>query len=82
MEVEGLDRYKPLNPYNYTDDQLGEKKVALYNASIAFPTVPPLYAEWCYDVVMNTPRNELDAMMERIRQSEGKKVSDKENKQE
>ena len=36
MEVNGLERTKHANVFNYTEDQLAEKKLALHNLSIIY----------------------------------------------
>jgi hypothetical protein len=51
MEVNGLERIKHTNVFNYTDDQLAEKKLALHNLSIIYPDVNKYYAELVYDTI-------------------------------
>jgi hypothetical protein len=45
LEVEGLERKQHENPFNYTDDQLQEKQLALKTMKDLYPDVPPFYAE-------------------------------------
>ena len=67
--VEGVERHKEDNPYKYTEDQLAEKEIAVRNACLAYPDVPRLWVGWAYDVVTNTPLEELKEMMDKIDKS-------------
>ena len=65
MEVNGLERIKHANVFNYTEDQLAEKKLALHNLSIIYPDVNKYYAELVYDMCMNTSQEEIDILKEK-----------------
>jgi hypothetical protein len=47
MEVPGFERKKHENFFNYTDDQLLEKQLALKTMKELWPDVPTYYAELC-----------------------------------
>lgn len=65
MEVNGLERTKHANVFNYTEDQLAEKKLALHNLSIIYPDVNKYYAELVYDMCINTSQEEIDILKEK-----------------
>ena len=66
LEVEGIERHKQENPFNYTDDQLAEKKLALHNMKIIYPDVNPFYAEMVYDMVKNTDEAKIELLKQKI----------------
>ena len=66
MEVPGFERKKHDNPYNYTEDQLMEKQLALKTMKELWPDVPTYYAELVYDMCKNKTQEELDAIKEKV----------------
>jgi len=66
MEIEGLERKKADNPYNYTEEQQQEKLIALKTMKDIYPDVNPYYAEIIYDLCKNSSQEEIDKMKERI----------------
>jgi len=66
MEVPGLERKKHDNPYNYSDDQLAEKRLALKTMHELYPDVSPYYAELVYDMCKNKTQEEIDAIKEKV----------------
>jgi hypothetical protein len=66
MEVEGLERKKQDNPFNYTEDQLAEKKLALHNMKIIYPDVNEFYAEMVYDMCKNTDEAKIELLKQKI----------------
>ena len=66
IDVSGIERYKPPNPYNYTDDQLADKALAMAKMKIIYPTVDAYYAEMVYDMCVNTKKEELDEIKKRV----------------
>jgi len=66
MEVAGFERKKHDNPYNYTDDQLLEKQVALKTMKELYPDVPTYYAELVYDMCKNKTQEEIDEIKEKV----------------
>tara|TARA_R110001599_G_scaffold220152_1_gene418487 strand:- start:1726 stop:1965 length:240 start_codon:yes stop_codon:yes gene_type:complete len=66
MEIEGLERKKHENPYNYTDDQLLEKKLALKTIRELYPDVSPYYSELVYDLCKNSTQEEIDKIKEKV----------------
>jgi len=59
MEVPGFQRKKHDNPFNYTDDQLAEKQLALKTMKELWPDVPTYYAEIVYDMCKNKHKKKL-----------------------
>lgn len=66
MEVPGFERKKHENPYQYTDDQLMEKQLALKTMKELWPDVPTYYAELVYDMCKNKTQEEIDAIKEKV----------------
>ena len=66
MEVPGFERKKHENPFNYTDDQLMEKQLALKTMKELYPDVPTYYAELVYDMCKNKTQEEIDAIKEKV----------------
>ena len=64
--VDDLPRHAPSNPFAYTEAQLAEKKRTLEELGRLYPDVNPLWREWVYDLCVNTPEDELEAMKARI----------------
>jgi hypothetical protein len=62
MEVEGLERIKTINHYNYTDEQLAEKELCLKQLAIIYPTVNRYYAELVYDMCKNTSDEQMEIL--------------------
>jgi len=66
IAVPGLERKKDENPFNYTDDQKDEKRLALIRMKELYPGVPTLYADWVYDLCVNTPEAQLKEIMKKV----------------
>jgi len=66
MDISGIPRYQAPNPYNYTDDQLADKALAMAKLKIIYPTVDAYYAEMVYDMCVNTKKEELDEIKKRV----------------
>ena len=66
IAVPGYERTKNDNHFGYTEDQLGEKKLAIKTMMELYPGVPYTHAEWVYDLCKNTPQKELDEIMGRV----------------
>ena len=66
MEVPGFERKKHDNPFNYTDDQLAEKQLALKTMKELWPDVPTYYAELVYDMCKNKTQEEIDKIKEKV----------------
>ena len=60
MEVEGYERKAHENHFNYTDDQLMEKQLALKNMAELWPNVPAFYREMVYDMCKNSSPEEIE----------------------
>jgi len=81
MEVPGFERKKHENFYNYTDDQLMEKQLALKTMKELYPDVPTYYAELVYDMCKNKTQEEIDAIKEKVENEpfkySGKEINEK-----
>lgn len=66
MDVPGLQRKAPENPFKYTEDDQTEKRLALKKMQEAWPDVSPLYAEWVYDLCKNTTPERMAEIIKRI----------------
>lgn len=66
INVPGYERIKHPNHFNYTDDELGQKKLAIKTMLELYPGVNPLHAEWVYDLCKNSSQEEIDKMKEKI----------------
>ena len=66
MEVPGFERKKHENPFNYTDDELAEKQLALKTMKELYPDVPTYYAELVYDMCKNKTQEEIDKIKEKV----------------
>jgi archaellum component FlaC len=66
MDVKEFPRKKHENHFNYTDDQLAEKKLALEKLKIIYKEVPEYYAELVYDLCANTDPEKIEAIKKKI----------------
>jgi hypothetical protein len=66
MDISGTTRYKPINHFNYSDDELAEKKLAMEKLKIIYPDVSPYYAEMVYDLCKNTDETKMEEIKQRI----------------
>ena len=64
--IPGFERVETPNHFGYTEDQLGERKLALKTMKELYPDVPNLWAEWVYDLCKNTPEEKLKEIMEKV----------------
>jgi hypothetical protein len=62
MEVEGLERIKTINHFNYTEEQLAEKELCLKQLAIIYPNVNRYYAELVYDMCKNTSDEQMEIL--------------------
>lgn len=65
LAVPGFERKEEPNPFNYTDNQKTEKKIALKTMHELWPDVNSAWAEWVYDLCKNTPEDKLHEIMEK-----------------
>lgn len=80
LEVPGLERKKHENPFNYTDEQLQEKQLALKTMKELYPDVPTFYADLVYDLCKNNTQEEIDAIKEKINNTPSKYIIPEINK--
>jgi hypothetical protein len=66
MEVKDIPRHKADNPFNYTEDDLAEKALALEKMKTIYPTVPLYYAELVYDLCKNTDKSKIEEIKQKI----------------
>ncbi len=78
MEIPGFERKKHENPFDYTEDQLLEKKLALKTIRELYPDVSPYYSELVYDLCKNSTQEEIDIIKKKV-ENEPFKYAKKEN---
>ena len=66
MEVPGYERKSYDNFFNYTDDQLLNKQLALKTLKEIYPDVSTYYAELVYDLCSNSSQEEIDKIKEKV----------------
>ena len=66
MNVDGIPRHKHDNPFNYTDDELAEKALALEKMKVIYKDVPMYYAEMVYDLCKNTDQSKIEEIKQKI----------------
>ena len=66
MDISGVPRYKPINHFQYTEDELAEKKLALEKMKIIYPDVNEYYAEMVYDMCKNTDLSKIEEIKQRV----------------
>lgn len=66
LKVEGIDRHQKENIYNYTEEQLDKKKLALMDMKKLYPDVSEYYAELIYDMCVNKTDEELEEIKKSI----------------
>ena len=66
MDISGIPRHKAENHFNYTEDDLAEKKLAMEKLKIIYPTVPEYYAEMVYDMCKNTDATKIEEIKQKI----------------
>ena len=74
LEVPGLERKQHENPFNYTDDELQEKQLALKTMKELYPDVSPFYAEIVYDLCKNNTQEYINDLKEKINNTPSKYV--------
>ncbi len=74
LEIEGLERKQHENPFNYTDDELQEKQLALKTMKELYPEVPSFYADIVYDLCKNNTKEEIDKIKETINNTPSKYI--------
>ena len=74
LNVEGLERKQHENPFNYTDDELQEKQLALKTMKELYPDVPPFYADLVYDLCKNNGQDYINDLKEKINNTPSKYV--------
>ena len=74
LNVPGYERKEQDNPFNYNDDELLEKQLALKRMQEIYPDVPMFYADLVYDLCKNNTQEEIDAIKEKINNTPSKYV--------
>ena len=62
-----IPRHVPENPYNYTNLQLAERKKALRDLERDYPNLPFGWLEMIYDFEKNTPKEEVEDIINKGR---------------
>ena len=58
-----IPRHVPSNPYNYSGAQLAERKKTLKDLAEVYPHLPFAWLEMAYDFEKNTPREEIQEII-------------------
>ena len=58
-----IPRHTPSNPYNYNAAQLVERKKTLKDLAEVYPNLPFAWLEMVYDFEKNTPREEIQKII-------------------
>ena len=66
MDIKDIPRKQAENHFNYSDDDLAEKTLALEKMKIIYPTVPTYYAELVYDLCKNTDQSKIEEIKQKI----------------
>ena len=66
LAIEGLERIKHENVYNYTEEQLALKDQYLRQIRLLWPDVSPYWAEVALDICMTKSEEEQKEIMKRI----------------
>jgi len=59
-----IPRHKPNNPFNYSEFEKSKRAKAIRDAEKDYPSVPPLWIEWLYDVIQNKDAEEVKRIIE------------------
>ena len=66
LAIDGLERIKHDNPYNYTEEQLALKDQYMRQIKLLYPDVSQYWAEVALDLCMTKSNEEQKEIMERI----------------
>ena len=66
MDISGIPRHKADNPFNYSEDDLAEKALALEKMKTIYKDVPVYYAELVYDLCKNTDQSKIEEIKQKI----------------
>ena len=64
LSNEMIPRHTPSNPYNYSGAQLAERKKCLKDLEEVYPNLPFAWLEMVYDFEKNTPREEIQKIID------------------
>ena len=66
LAIEGLERVKHENVYNYTEEQLAQKDQYMRQIKLMWPDVSQYWAELALDLCLTKSEEELQEIMKRI----------------
>jgi hypothetical protein len=66
MDIRDIPRKKADNPFNYSEDDLAEKALALEKMKTIYKDVPLYYAELVYDLCKNTDQAKIELIKQKI----------------
>jgi hypothetical protein len=66
MDIKDIPRKQAENHFNYTEDDLADKALALEKMKTIYPTVPLFYAELVYDLCKNTDQAKIELIKQKI----------------
>ena len=62
LAVEGFENKAPVNPFNYTEDEICEKKLHLLTMKNLYPHVSPAHADMIYDMCKNNTPERIEEL--------------------
>ena len=66
LKIDGYDRKEKDNPFNYTEDELQDKQIALKTMREIYPDVSPFYADIVYDLCKNNSKEFIEELKIKI----------------
>tara|TARA_R110000822_G_scaffold71979_2_gene173321 strand:+ start:379 stop:645 length:267 start_codon:yes stop_codon:yes gene_type:complete len=66
LKIDGYDRKEKDNPFNYSEDELQDKQIALKTMREIYPDVSPFYADIVYDLCKNNSKEFIEELKIKI----------------
>tara|TARA_R110000772_G_scaffold4722_1_gene16937 strand:- start:1026 stop:1292 length:267 start_codon:yes stop_codon:yes gene_type:complete len=66
LKIDGYERKIKDNPFNYTEDELQDKQIALKTMREIYPDVSPFYADIVYDLCKNNSKEFIEELKIKI----------------
>tara|TARA_R110000787_G_scaffold83458_4_gene179627 strand:+ start:1770 stop:2036 length:267 start_codon:yes stop_codon:yes gene_type:complete len=66
LKIDGYERKEKDNPFNYTEDELQDKQIALKTMREIYPDVSPFYADIVYDLCKNNSKEFIEELKIKI----------------
>ena len=66
LKIDGYERKEKDNPFNYSEDELQDKQIALKTMREIYPDVSPFYADIVYDLCKNNSKEFIEELKIKI----------------